>query len=208
MNQHATEVMLELGLAKSLAGTAYLDDKVLPKYAAAYRSVPVLAAEYPSYEKLLAGRPRLRLRRLRLGLRRGRGARPRSPRQERHQDPPQRGELPPGRGATTMDDVYEEVTRGRPHLRGARAGGGVDDSRPRPPTRAYGGRRLRAGRRCSVFVYDSGDKTAFTVGGKGIGNDIVTRAGGRNVFADDLKDGLLRRRELGERGGPRAGNRS
>jgi iron complex transport system substrate-binding protein len=35
-----------------------------------------------------------------------------------------------------------------------------------------------------VFVYDSGDKTAFTAGGKGIGNEIITRAGGSNVFAD------------------------
>ncbi|CAM5229404.1 lipoprotein [Streptomyces narbonensis] len=36
----------------------------------------------------------------------------------------------------------------------------------------------------SVFVYDSGDKTAFTAGGKGIGNELITRSGGRNVFAD------------------------
>lgn len=57
MNQHVTEIMLELGLKKSLVGTAYLDDQVLPKYAADYASVPVIAKEYPSYEQVLAADP-------------------------------------------------------------------------------------------------------------------------------------------------------
>ncbi|NGO75178.1 ABC transporter substrate-binding protein [Streptomyces sp. YC504] len=54
MNQHVTEVMLELGLKDRIAGTAYLDDAVLPEYAKDYESRPVLADEYPSYEKLLS----------------------------------------------------------------------------------------------------------------------------------------------------------
>ncbi|WP_431727240.1 ABC transporter substrate-binding protein [Verrucosispora sp. TAA-831] len=53
MNQSATEIMLALGLQDRMAGTAYLDDEVLPEYAAAYAQVPVLAKEYPSKEKLL-----------------------------------------------------------------------------------------------------------------------------------------------------------
>ncbi len=57
MNQHVTEIMLALGLEKSLVGTAYLDDAVLPAYKKAYDSVPVLAEEYPSKEALLAANP-------------------------------------------------------------------------------------------------------------------------------------------------------
>nr|WP_269205295.1 ABC transporter substrate-binding protein [Motilibacter aurantiacus] len=53
MNQAATEVMLTLGLADRMAGTAYLDDDVLPELAADYAKVPVLAKEYPSREALL-----------------------------------------------------------------------------------------------------------------------------------------------------------
>lgn len=53
MNQSATEIMLALGLQDRMIGTAYLDDQVLPDYAAAYAKVPVLAKEYPSKEKLL-----------------------------------------------------------------------------------------------------------------------------------------------------------
>jgi iron complex transport system substrate-binding protein len=57
MNQSATEIMLALGLEKRLVGTAYLDDAVLPGLAAAYVTIPVLAAKYPSREVLLSARP-------------------------------------------------------------------------------------------------------------------------------------------------------
>lgn len=57
LNQPATEIMLALGLADRMAGTAYLDDAILPEYADAYATVPVLAKEYPAREKLLEAEP-------------------------------------------------------------------------------------------------------------------------------------------------------
>ncbi|MFI5495865.1 ABC transporter substrate-binding protein [Actinoplanes sp. NPDC051859] len=57
MNQPATEIMLALGLQDRMIGTAYLDDAILPEYAAAYAKVPVLAKEYPAKEKLLDTEP-------------------------------------------------------------------------------------------------------------------------------------------------------
>ena len=57
MNQGATEIMLALGLQERMAGTAYLDDTILPEYQAAYAAIPVLAEEYPSQEVLLAAEP-------------------------------------------------------------------------------------------------------------------------------------------------------
>ncbi len=57
MNQGATEVMLALGLQDRMIGTAYIDDTVATAFADAYASVPVLAAEYPSREVLLAEQP-------------------------------------------------------------------------------------------------------------------------------------------------------
>ena len=53
MNQAATEIMLALGLEGSMAGTAGLDDAVLPQWAAAYASVPVMSDGYPAQEALL-----------------------------------------------------------------------------------------------------------------------------------------------------------
>ncbi|NED98618.1 ABC transporter substrate-binding protein [Phytoactinopolyspora halotolerans] len=57
MNQSATEVMLALGLEDRMAGTAYLDDAVLPQFADAYATVPVLSEAYPSQEALLDAEP-------------------------------------------------------------------------------------------------------------------------------------------------------
>ncbi|GAA4688827.1 ABC transporter substrate-binding protein [Nocardioides nanhaiensis] len=57
LNQGATEVALALGLEDQLTGTAYLDDAVQPTLQQAYEAVPVLAAEYPTQEQLLAAQP-------------------------------------------------------------------------------------------------------------------------------------------------------
>ncbi|MFE3506441.1 ABC transporter substrate-binding protein [Kitasatospora sp. NPDC059160] len=57
LNEGATEVALALGLESRMAGTAYLDDAVPEKWKAAYDSVPVLSAKYPTKEKLLTARP-------------------------------------------------------------------------------------------------------------------------------------------------------
>ncbi|CCC85076.1 Vitamin B12-binding protein Flags: Precursor [Paenibacillus polymyxa M1] len=57
LNQHATEVMLALGLESSMVGTAYLDDQILPKYKNQYEKIPVLAKQYPSKEVFMAAAP-------------------------------------------------------------------------------------------------------------------------------------------------------
>lgn len=57
MNQAATEIMLALGLADHMVGTAYMDDAIRPDLADAYAGVPVLADEYPSQEVLFNAEP-------------------------------------------------------------------------------------------------------------------------------------------------------
>ncbi|UFQ15892.1 MULTISPECIES: ABC transporter substrate-binding protein [Streptomyces] len=180
MNQHVTEVMLELGLKDRLAGTAYLDDKVLPKYEKAYKSVPVLAKEYPSYEKLLAANPDFvyggYASAFLAGDGRSRSALAKSGIKSRL------NVEGCAKRAITMDDVYREV----------REVGATFGVRERAEKWVSGAKRelaataekSKSDKPVSVFVYDSGDKTAFTAGGRGIGNDIIERAGGRNVFAD------------------------
>ncbi|MEU7069642.1 ABC transporter substrate-binding protein [Streptomyces narbonensis] len=180
MNQHVTEVMLALGLEKSLVGTAYLDDTILPAYKKAYDTVPVLAKEYPSKEALLAANPDFVYGGYTSAFDakdgRGRDDLKRSGIATRLNT-----EYCPS-GSTSIDDLYREVRElGRTF--------GVPDraetwTREARATVAATEKRLKAVKPVSVFVYDSGDKTAFTAGGKGIGNELITRAGGRNVFAD------------------------
>jgi iron complex transport system substrate-binding protein len=57
LNQQATEVMLALGLEGSMVGTAYMDDEIPVQYADAYNTVPVLAERYPAREIVLAAEP-------------------------------------------------------------------------------------------------------------------------------------------------------
>ncbi|MFF1696666.1 ABC transporter substrate-binding protein [Streptomyces sp. NPDC058257] len=180
MNQHATEVMLELGLKDHLAGTAYLDDKVLPKYAKAYADTPVLAKEYPSYEKLLAANPDFvyggYASAFLAGEGRGRQALAKSGIESRL------NVEGCAKKAVTMGDVYREVRQvGSTFGVRARAEGWVSGAEREL---AKAAKKTEDREPVPVFVYDSGDKTAFTAGGRGIGNDIIERAGGRNVFAD------------------------
>lgn len=184
MNQHVTEILLALGLQDRVAGTAYLDDKILPEYEKAYKSRPVLAKEYPSYEKLLAANPDFvyggYASAFAAGDGRSRDALAKSGVRTRLNiegcaDKP-----------VTMDDLYREVReagatfgvrdRAEKWVRDAKAELAATARRSAP--------RGESGRPPAVFVYDSGDKTAFTAGGRGIGNDIIERAGGRNIMAD------------------------
>ncbi|MFE1379410.1 ABC transporter substrate-binding protein [Streptomyces sp. NPDC058740] len=180
MNQHVTEIMLALGLEKSLAGTAYLDDAVLPAYKKAYDGVPVLAREYPSKESLLAANPDFVYGGYASAFD-AKAGRSRDDLKRSGIDSRLNTEYCPT-GATRLDDLYREVTEvGRTF--------GVPDRAEAWTRRARADvaaaeQRLKGTRPVSVFVYDSGDKTAFTAGGKGIGNELITRAGGRNVFAD------------------------
>ncbi|MEV0319123.1 ABC transporter substrate-binding protein [Streptomyces sp. NPDC050658] len=180
MNQHATEVMLELGLADRMAGTAYLDDKVLPKYAKAYGDIPVVAKEYPSYEKLLAANPDYVYGGYASAFQAGEG-RSRTALAKSGIDSRLNVEGCAKR-PVSMDDVYREV-------REVGSTFGVRERADRWVSAAKRELAATEGRSkdrdpVPVFVYDSGDKSAFTLGGRGIGNDIIKRAGGRNVFED------------------------
>ncbi|ONI54335.1 MULTISPECIES: ABC transporter substrate-binding protein [unclassified Streptomyces] len=180
MNQHVTEIMLELGLTKSLVGTAYLDDKVLPKYAKDYASVPVIAKEYPSYEQVLATDPDFVYggysSAFTAGDGRGREAFKKSGIEIRLNTESC------AKADTPMETLYEEIREvGRTF--------GVTDRaeiwiKQAEADNAATAEKLKDLKALPVFVYDSGDKTAFTAGGKGIGNELITRAGGTNIFAD------------------------
>ncbi|CDP88104.1 MULTISPECIES: ABC transporter substrate-binding protein [Mycolicibacterium] len=180
LNQHAIEVLLALGLDKSMVGTSYLDDRILPEYQAAYDRVPVLAEEYPSYESLLAVEPDFVYGGWDSAFdeKEGRG-------RQRLADAGVHTYLniedcrPGPVSMSTVDDeirnlgtifgvqdraeqqiekLHRELARSEAPLRGV------------PPVR--------------VAVYDSGEATVFTSGGKGIGNLMIEAAGGVNVFPD------------------------
>ncbi|GAA0988720.1 ABC transporter substrate-binding protein [Acrocarpospora macrocephala] len=180
MNQHATEVMLALGLEKSMIGTAYLDDKVLPEYQGAYDAIKVVSKEYPAYEALLAEEPDFVY---------GGFASTFDEKEGRSREALQKA------GINTYLNV-EECAKGPvttalidQEIRNVASIFGVAD-RAEPLVAKFHATldgvktKLADAAPVKLFAYDSGDKTAFTAGGKGIGNEIIKLAGAENLFAD------------------------
>ena len=57
MSHATTEMMLALGLADKMAGTAFLEEEIYEPLAEDYAKVPVLAEKWPSYEDFMAAEP-------------------------------------------------------------------------------------------------------------------------------------------------------
>jgi iron complex transport system substrate-binding protein len=57
MNQGTTEIMLALGLADRMVGSAYLDDEIWQELAADYAKVPVISPTYPTAAEIEALQP-------------------------------------------------------------------------------------------------------------------------------------------------------
>ncbi|MEO3766158.1 ABC transporter substrate-binding protein [Streptomyces sp. B8F3] len=177
LNQHVTEIMLALGLEKSMVGTGYLDDEIPPAYREAYDGIEVIADEYPSYETLLAAEPDFVYGGFASTFEEGRsrdalaGAGIDSYLSlEECADPPVTVDLM-DREIRTVAEVFGVPQRAEKLL--GELHGTLDGVRD----------AVAGAGAAEVFVYDSGDKTAFTAGGGGIGNEIIELAGGANVFA-------------------------
>lgn len=180
MNQHATEIMLALGLERKIVGTAYLDDAILPAYRPAYDRIKVLAKEYPSKEVLLNANPDFVYGGYSSAFDKAQGR--------------DRGGLAAsginsrlnveycGTGPVGLEQLKTEITEvartfGVPE-RGAAL---IEDQQRRIAAVTA---RVKDKSKPAVFAYDSGEASASTSGGTGIGNEIVSLAGGTNVFAD------------------------
>lgn len=180
LNQHAIETLLALGLEKSMVGTSYLDDRILPEYQAAYDGLPVLAKEYPSYESLLAAEPDFVYGGWDSAFdeKEGRG-------RQRLTDAGVHTYL-------NIEDCLDKpvsLATVDDEIRNIGTIFGVTDRAEQLISQIRGelGRsadKLRGVDPVRVGVYDSGEATVFTSGGKGIGNRMIEAAGGVNVFAD------------------------
>ncbi|MET9296478.1 ABC transporter substrate-binding protein [Streptomyces sp. NPDC003077] len=180
LNQHVTEVMLALGLEKRMVGTAFLDDRILPEYRDAYGKIKVLADTYPSFEALLAVEPDFAYGGFTSSFeeKEGRG---RAALRDAGINSYVNVEACP-KGPVTMDTMDTEI-------RNVAKIFGVPERAERELKKLHGTLdrvrdKLAGVTPVKVFVYDSGEKTAFTAGGAGVGAEMIRRAGGVNLFAD------------------------
>ncbi|MGW0390575.1 ABC transporter substrate-binding protein [Streptomyces sp. NPDC003042] len=183
MNQHATEILLALGLQDRMAGTAYLDDSVLPAYRPAYDKIKVLAEEYPSKEILLGANPDFVYGGYASAF-------------DMSQGRDREGLATSGinsrlsveyctPGPVGLEQLKTEISEVARTFGVPERGAALIQEEQRHIDAVTA--RVKDKAKPAVFVYDSGEASAFTSGGNGIGNEIVSLAGGTNVFAD-LKD--------------------
>jgi iron complex transport system substrate-binding protein len=180
IHQHPAELMLALGLKDRMVGTAFPDSAVLPELKEDYEAVPELARKEPSFEKVLDAEPDFVYGGYGSAFAEKEG-RSRTAFADAGIDTYLNREYC-GKKKVTMEDTYDEVrTIGKIFGVADRADKLVTDLKSRVG-RAAG--KVEGEPDVPVFVYDSGDKAAFTAGGKSLGTELIRLAGGENVFAD------------------------
>ncbi|WAX76706.1 ABC transporter substrate-binding protein [Streptomyces sp. KMM 9044] len=180
IHQHPAELMLALGLEDHMVGTAFPDSAVLPELRKDFETVPELAQREPSFERILDAEPDFVYGGYGSAFAENEG-RSRKAFADAGIDTYLNREYCGGK-QLTMEDTYAEVrTIGRIFDVSDRADELVADLRGRVGEAASA---VEGEPEVPVFVYDSGDKSAFTAGGKGLGTELIRLAGGKNVFAD------------------------
>ncbi|MEU7208857.1 ABC transporter substrate-binding protein [Streptomyces sp. NPDC044989] len=180
IHQHPAELMLALGLKDRMVGTAFPDSAVLPELKKDYEAIPELAEKEPSFEKVLDAEPDFVYGGYGSAFAEKEG-RSRKAFADAGIDTYLNREYC-GKGQVTMKDTYDEIrTIGKIFGVPKRADKLVTELQGRV---AKATAEVEGEQEVPVFVYDSGDKSAFTAGGKGLGTDLIRLAGGKNVFAD------------------------
>jgi iron complex transport system substrate-binding protein len=163
-----------------MVGTAFPDSAVLPELKEDYEAVPELARKEPSFEKILDAEPDFVYGGYGSAFTEKEG-RSRTAFADAGIDTYLNREYC-GKKKVTMEDTYDEVrTIGRIFGVPDRADKLVTDLKSRVGKAAG---KVEGEPEVPVFVYDSGDKAAFTAGGKSLGTELIRLAGGENVFAD------------------------
>jgi iron complex transport system substrate-binding protein len=181
LNGHVTELMLSLGLAPRMVGTAYLNHPILDSLKAEYDAIPILSdgTGSPSLEVVLATGADFTFGRL--SAYRDTAVAPVEKLKELGINAyAVKGTLIKG---ATMDDVYEDIANiGQIFDIQPTAGALIE--RIRGEIGAVEATIVKASKPpVKVLVYDSGEDAIYTTG-KALETQLIALAGGVNVFAD------------------------
>lgn len=181
LNGHVTELMLSLGLAPKMVGTAYLNHPILDSLKAEYDAIPILSdgTGSPSLEVVLATGADFTFGRL--SAYRDTAVAPVEKLRELGINAyAVKGTLIKG---ATMDDVYEDIAN-IGQIFDIQPAAGALIERIRGEIGAVEATIAKAGKPpVKVLVYDSGEDAIYTTG-KALETQLIALAGGVNVFAD------------------------
>ncbi|MFF5994895.1 ABC transporter substrate-binding protein [Lysinibacillus sp. KU-BSD001] len=179
LNQHVTEIMLALGLEDSMVGTAYLDDEIYEPLQEAYAKVPVLAEQYPTKEQVIDAEADFLYAGWKSGFsEKGIGTVEELKALGIHTYLHTSSSI----NNPTLEDIFTDIRNIAKIFRVEDRGealieqmaSDVEAVRAKLPEQAE---PLR------VLVYDSGEQDVFTAA-QNFMNELVTIAGGQNVFGD------------------------
>ncbi|MGE7951188.1 ABC transporter substrate-binding protein [Lysinibacillus xylanilyticus] len=179
LNQHVTEIMLALGLEDSMVGTAYLDDKIYEPLQAAYDKVPVLAKQYPSKEQVIDAEADFLFGGWKSAFgEKGVGT------QEELEALGIQTYLHTASSMTkpTLEDIFTDI-RNIAKIFHVEDRGDALIAQMTKDVEAVRTKLPQNGEELRVLVFDSGDKDVFTAG-QNFMNELVTIAGGKNIFGD------------------------
>jgi len=179
LNQHVTEIMLALGLEDSMVGTAYLDDNIYEPLQGAYDKVPVLAKQYPSKEQVIDTEADFLYGGWKSAFgEKGVGT------QEELEALGIHTYLHTASSMTkpTLEDIFTDIRNIAKIFRVEERGDALIAQMTKD-VEAVRAKLPQNGEELRVLVFDSGDKDVLTAG-QNFMNELVTIAGGKNIFGD------------------------
>lgn len=195
LDQGSTEILLSLGLADRIVGTASWTDPVRENLAAANAAVPRLSDNAPSYEAVLGADPTFVTASFGRHFKQAGGVAPR----ERFAETGIEAYLSPtdcedgnsinGGGkrtrALTIDVLYQEITELAAIFDVPRRGKALVDELTARTARAVAQLQKKE---VSLAFWFADTKSPYLAGGFGSANLLATTVGARNVFADLVDD--------------------
>lgn len=171
----STEILLTIGAEKSMVGTAYLDNPILPTLKDKFEKIPVLSNKYPTKEKFYSVKPDFVTGWKSLERPKNLG-----PKEELEANGVRiyyLRSLEDERIEVLYEDILElgkifEVEKNAQSFVNTMKKELQEIERKVPKTKKR------------VFAYDSGEKQPFVVGGHGIGQFMIDLAGGENITKD------------------------
>lgn len=174
-SQFTTEILLAIGAEEQVAGTAFMDNEILPELKEKYEKIPVLSSKYPSKEVFYSVNPDFVTGWKSLSMPNNLGT------VEELNENGVEVFFMKSLESNNIDDVFDDILEfGRIFDKENNAQKIVASMK----NELEQIKEKLPKEKATVLPYDGGESAPFVVGGGGIGNTIIELAGGENIFKD------------------------
>ena len=175
VSQFTTEILLSIGAEKQMAGTAFLDNAILPELEEKYKKIPILSNKYPGKEIFYSVNPDFVTGWRSLSAPANLGT------VEELNSNGVEVFFMKSLESRDINDVFSDIMEL----------GKIFDKEKNAENIVFNMKKnlekikeKLPREKIRIFPYDGGETAPFVVGGNGIGNTIIELAGGENIFKD------------------------